>query len=151
MKRRVLTGLFLMYLLLMFYLMFLQRIGHPAADYTAYLRNNCSFIPFRTITQYLRALKNRPELLRIVIVNLGGNVGMFLPLGLLLPALFRRQRRYGVFFLTVAGSIAIVEVLQLFTTLGTLDVDDLILNVIGASLAFPLGLKLYNPDKNPEA
>ena len=47
---------------------------------------------------------------------------------------------------TVTLLIAVVETTQLFTLLGSCDVDDLILNLLGAAL----GYGIYNRIKKPD-
>ena len=70
--------------------------------------------------------------------NFLGNLLAFLPLGLFLPLLFRRQRGFWLFLLTAIAVIVLVELLQLFTRRGALDVDDLLLNLPGAILGWLL-------------
>ena len=75
---------------------------------------------------------------RHAFINLAGNVVMFLPLGALLPAANGKLRKFFRTFFLGLGLIVAVEVLQLFTLLGSCDVDDLILNLIGVTLGFIL-------------
>lgn len=139
--RRICAGLFGLYVLFMLYLLFFQR--HPSRlPYLEYLRESYNLIPFRTIRAQLVQIRQGGYLGRFALKNLGGNIGLFLPLGWFLPGLFPRQRRFWVFLLTVCGSVALVELLQLFTTLGSLDVDDLLLNVLGACIGFWTGRKI---------
>ena len=63
------------------------------------------------------------------------NILMFLPLGLLL-AIWERQNHFPVYLLTVALSVCLLEAAQYLTRLGSADVDDLLLNLLGASLGF---------------
>ena len=46
------------------------------------------------------------------------------------------MRNFFVFFLTCFLSIALVEQLQLVTLLGSLDIDDLILNLFGMIVGY---------------
>ena len=75
---------------------------------------------------------------RAAAINLAGNVAAFIPAGLFLPGLWKRQRNFGIFVLTVLGAVSLIELAQLFTCLGSCDVDDLILNLAGAALGFGL-------------
>jgi glycopeptide antibiotics resistance protein len=75
---------------------------------------------------------------RHAFINLAGNVAMFVPLGYLLPAASEKKPTFFRTVLSAAGLIVTVEVLQLFTLLGSCDVDDLILNMIGVVLGFIL-------------
>ena len=69
-------------------------------------------------------------------VNLAGNVVMFIPLGAF-AALFDGEK--ASFWRCMARSAAIiisVELIQLVTMLGTCDIDDLILNMVGAAIGY---------------
>lgn len=64
--------------------------------------------------------------------NLLGNVVILLPLGVLLPVVFPKLRKFWL-TLPILALVAIgVEVLQFFLGLGTADVDDSLLNFLGA-------------------
>ena len=96
--------------------------------------------PFHTISEFLATLASRDGYLaRHAFVNLAGNVVMFLPLGVFLPLLFGKLRRYWRFLLVCALAIVLIEAAQALLLVGSADVDDLILNLCGASLGFPLG------------
>lgn len=89
-----------------------------------------NFIPFRTIAFYLDGKETFATAWR----NLAGNVAAFLPMGVLLPVVLTRLRRMRSI---LAYSLAIslfIEVVQLFTGLGSFDVDDILLNVLGAAI-----------------
>jgi glycopeptide antibiotics resistance protein len=73
---------------------------------------------------------------RIAMENLLGNIFAFCPLGLLLPLLFKRCDRLKVTFLISLGVSLIIEIVQLIFYLGTCDIDDLILNVLGSLLGY---------------
>jgi glycopeptide antibiotics resistance protein len=71
-----------------------------------------------------------------VFSNLAGNILIFTPFGFLLPTMNRKLRRF--FCVTLLGLelSLIVECVQLFTKTGSFDVDDLLLNTIGAILGY---------------
>lgn len=131
--RRVCTGILILYAAVMLWLLFFQR-HLTTLDYWTYVKGSCNLHPFQTLRQMI-SLLHHETFARFALVNLVGNIVMFLPLGLL-PAVWPKQQRFRVFFLTVAVLILMVEVLQLFTTLGTADIDDWICNVLGGSLGF---------------
>ena len=128
-RRRLFLLLLAAYALLMLWLMFLQRAPSP--------ERSCNLIPGRTLIQLWSLLGGRAELRRFAVTNLFGNVVMFLPLGLL-PAIWPRLRRFGWFLFTVTVLILVLEGVQYLTRLGSADVDDLILNLIGAGLGFAI-------------
>lgn len=130
---------FLVYVLLMLWLLFGQRIEGGHVDIS--LRgdaNNVNLVPFETVRLYWRVLQRQssPGLLFHSVVNLAGNVIMFVPLGWFLPKICRKFRGVlrTVFF--AAGLICLVELLQYFTGLGSCDIDDLILNTGGVLIGY---------------
>jgi len=68
--------------------------------------------------------------------NLGGNLLGFVPLGILLPLLFKRLRSFSAVIVVVFAFSLAYELTQLCTGLGVFDVDDLILNTAGGIIGF---------------
>ncbi|MCZ8521049.1 MULTISPECIES: VanZ family protein [Paenibacillus] len=130
------AGILIAYTALLLYTMFLgfnrpaRRIYLPDFQY--------NLVPLRTVGDFvLHAGQHQPLDL---IINLFGNVGVFVPFGILLPVLFRRcRRRPAVFAASFLGPLVLLELLQMLLRVGTFDVDDLLLNSIGAAI----GYKLY--------
>jgi glycopeptide antibiotics resistance protein len=93
-----------------------------------------NFVPFNEIKRYLFT----PGIpLRLVLGNLLGNVLLFLPLGLYLRLLLKRLPSLAVFLLCALLSTG-AEFVQLVYSLGSCDVDDIILNSLGAALGIAL-------------
>ena len=88
--------------------------------------------PFYTIRNYLTAYKLGNITKELVVINLIGNLAAFAPMAVFLPALFKIEHNFLIFFLTIFLMVASVEGVQYFTQTGSCDVDDLILNVLGA-------------------
>lgn len=120
--------LLLMYTLLLAYLMLFGFGRFPSSSF------NYNLVPFATIKHFLDIEHLRT---RIGIINLLGNIGMFIPFGILLPfaGWKKAMRAYGIF---LAG-LCILELAQLISRRGSLDIDDIILN----SLGFWLGYSIY--------
>ena len=135
---------FEVYCALLFVLLFLQRSPHLGAGvgYAETLRSNLNLIPGVTIHRFLNVW-DTPVYHRAAIVNVIGNVIMFVPLGFGLPWVFERLRRLWKTLLVSAGIIILVETVQLVTLLGHCDVDDLILNLIGVSAGYLLYYLIY--------
>lgn len=105
-------------------------------DKTAVIRQGwekANLKPFSTIRLFYRARSLRAE---YKYKNIGGNIVGFIPLGMLLPLLFVRCRRFLTTSLSVLGISLLFETIQLFTGLGVFDVDDLILNTAGGMLGY---------------
>ena len=147
-KKRLWAFLFAAYVLVMLWLLYGQRarIVFPSAgayygDYLLRLRQTYNLVPFKTVVSFIRLLtaSRSAYLVRHAFVNLAGNIVLFVPLGLFLPYFFPKLRRFGRFIGVTAAIIASVELLQWVTLLGSADIDDLILNVLGASAGFAVG------------
>ncbi len=136
-KKRFWNIVFCLYGALMLILLF-DRAGYdPSKPYAEQLQYN--LVPFETIRLFWRLLQSGSLGLRNhALINLVGNVVMFIPLGFLLPTVSPRQRKLWRTLLATAMIIVLVEMLQLFSLRGSCDVDDLILNVLGACLGYIL-------------
>ncbi|HEX6989566.1 MAG TPA: VanZ family protein [Bacillota bacterium] len=89
-----------------------------------------NFVPFKTILHYLSANAGMGTALR----NVLGNIALFVPLGILLPLVFTERRPVGTVAGVALGVSLVLEVVQLSTGVGSFDVDDLMLNVLGGVL-----------------
>lgn len=138
-RNKLLKAGFAVYVLLMLWLLFGQRLGYARdGTYFEMLRANVNLVPFHTVALFVRSLlrSGNPALLKHAVINLAGNVIMFVPLGFFIPAVFGRMRKFGKTLLFAAVSVTVVEIIQLFTLLGSCDVDDLILNMLGVAAGF---------------
>jgi glycopeptide antibiotics resistance protein len=95
---------------------------------------SANLLPFYTIIGYIRFL--RYYSLETLLINLAGNIIIFIPLGFFLPALLLRLRRWKVVFLLGTVLIIMVEVFQYVFYVGILDMDDIILNSMGVMTGY---------------
>lgn len=126
--------LLVVYSLCMLWLLFgRSRNWHDGMTYGQMLRQNLNLTPLYTIRNYLNVVLHYPNatIYRHCVINLVGNVVMFIPAGWLLPRCIPRLRRFFPFLLCCVLTILAVECLQLLTLLGFFDVDDIILNLLG--------------------
>ena len=89
-----------------------------------------NLVPFKQLLWY--------ETTRDLLINLIGNVAMFVPTGIVLPIVWPRLDRF--WKVVPAGMLVslCIEVLQLpFSSRGT-DVDDLLLNTLGVTIGYVL-------------
>ena len=126
--------LFAGYCGMMLWLLLLHRIGAGPGVWQFNLQ------PLETVRRYLWVLRHSadPDQWSNAMANLFGNVGLFIPLGVFLPLLFSVLRRFGRFLLLTLLLILALELTQAATGLGTFDVDDLILNLLGVCLGYLL-------------
>ena len=124
---------FSVYLFIVLKILFLDaRYRFPVEQ----IRYHVNFIPFHTVTDYVKALVNDRIELDTVLKNLVGNLLLLFPLGCMLPCLFLRMRRLGRFSLTVLLLILSVELLQIGLRVGSFDVDDIMFNFVGAVVGY---------------
>lgn len=93
-----------------------------------------NLVPFATIMRYTVHLRSGIDLF---LVNIVGNVIFFIPMGILRQA-FKKLKNIWLYILIVLVIILLLEVLQFVTMSGTFDVDDMLLNMIGALIGYRL-------------
>lgn len=71
-----------------------------------------------------------------MILNLIGNIGMFIPSGIILPIIYKKLNSFGKIVLTGFLMSLAIEILQLPFAVRTSDVDDLLLNTAGVILGY---------------
>lgn len=153
--RRVAKVLFGCYVLLMLWLLFIhsRSAGREGMRYWEQVKISFNIIPFRTLSRYLHILASKEYYMAIwgaysiyrfyarhAVINLVGNVVMFVPLGFFLPVIWQSLRRLRFCMLCGASIILCIEIVQLFTLTGSCDIDDLLLNLIGIGLGYVLFL-----------
>ncbi len=88
-----------------------------------------NFVPFR----FVLALLHPETSIDVALKNVLGNFAIFIPLGVLTPVLFRRFDAWWKPTLLGLCVSALFELLQGVFGLGATDVDDLLLNTLGAA------------------
>ncbi|MBK5450449.1 VanZ family protein [Bacillus sp. TH22] len=136
-------GLFLPY---SFVLLFKLLLGRPAfyfgnlkyffetGDWHSIHGGLINLIPFRSIIRYLTEFDSYN--LDIVLMNTLGNVIIFIPFGFLLPLLFKQINNVKMASKIFIKFILLIESLQLLTFTGVFDIDDIILNMLGALIGY---------------
>ena len=138
MKRKILWAGFAAYILLMLWLLFIRWRGVTVTDYWTQLSGRVNLVPFSSMGSMLRTLWHYPyrAVLWTVVYNIGGNIAMFVPLGFFLRALFPGCRGFWRCMGAVTVIMTIVELTQLLTLRGFCELDDLILNLLGAAIGW---------------
>ena len=145
-NRRMNTALFLAYCALMLWLLFDRPGYEPGIPYWEQAAEHLNLIPFRTLRLFGELLVSGVRsYIRMAVINLGGNVIMFIPLGFLLPRVFPHLTSLPRVLLVTAVLITAVEITQLFTLVGSCYIDDLILNIIGSAIGYGFHLIAKKP------
>ena len=90
-----------------------------------------NFIPVATIASYIVGHKG----LLIGGLNILGNIVLLVPLGFLLPFIFLKMTWKTALIPAIASGLTI-EILQTILNVGVFDVDDIILNGLGAMVGY---------------
>ncbi|MFJ7725292.1 VanZ family protein [Neobacillus sp. NPDC097160] len=90
-----------------------------------------NMVPFKTIIGFLSG--NGSFL--IAFYNITANIGLFVPFGVVTFMLYKTPSRRQLFFIP-AGVILIIEAAQHLTRRGSMDIDDLILNLLGIWIGY---------------
>lgn len=126
--------LFVIYIGLLVYFLFLsEEYGRTSFDQRIYRYN---LTPFQEIKRFW-IYRHRVGFW-VAFLNLAGNVIGFLPFGFFLSILSRRLRNGAVVTALGFGLSLLVESIQLVFKVGCFDVDDLILNTLGAAIGYML-------------
>lgn len=103
-----------------------------------------NLVPFRTILNYLKYSG-----LWHTMINILGNVIIFIPIGILLPMIYTRYRKlFNILKISLALTF-FIEFIQFFIG-RSVDIDDLMLNVSGAVVGYVIWknyLRYKFPDK----
>lgn len=125
--------LFLIYIGFLVYFLFFSEEYNRNIISESYRYN---FTPFKEI---LRFWNYRHQLgIKVVVINLAGNIGAFVPFGLFVPIISIKMRQAWKVILTGMLLSTAVEFLQLVTRVGSCDIDDLILNTLGTIIGYLL-------------
>ncbi|MCB5238571.1 VanZ family protein [Niallia circulans] len=97
----------------------------------------------KTISTYINAIFSGNMNLDIPLKNLFGNLLMFLPMGIYLPYFVKRLKRISSFSVTFMIILLVIEITQSISRRGSFDIDDFILNTIGALIGFGVWTKFF--------
>ncbi len=100
----------------------------------SYIENSLIFEPFHAFYSFVKDVQNGR--LRIA-GNFIGNIILFIPVGVLFPLIVDEHRCVKTVFVALCLSITI-EIAQLIAHRGYFEVDDLILNTLGAVVGYGL-------------
>lgn len=126
--------LFVLYILLLIYFLFLsEEYGRKDFALREYRYNLVPFLEIKRFWIYREQVGYMAAFL-----NLGGNVIGFLPFGFFLPVIGCRFRCGWLTGILGFCLSLFVETVQLVCKVGSFDVDDLMLNTLGAVLGYLL-------------
>ena len=98
---------------------------------------NINLVPFRTIIGYFIYFDTRT-----FFINVLGNIVILMPVEYLILKIFNINKFYINLIINFI-IVWIVEIIQHFTSLGVLDIDDMLLNILGMSIIYFIVRKHY--------
>jgi len=114
------------------------NLNHPDR-FTTYLEYRMNWIPFHEINENIRDIIEDQSMRGFL--NFAGNIVAFIPLGFMLPILFGPKKAGFTRVLIISILLsASFELLQLITSMGACDIDDVILNTSGGVIGYLLFL-----------
>ena len=137
-----LKALFIIYCLLLITILFLNneyRMGgfQNINTFSKEHFETSNLIPFATIIEYVIGVISNDINTSIVIINFATNLLLFAPMGFFIPVLFQSKiKNIKQFVIMIIILTLIVEMLQFITYRGSTDIDDIILNTIGAVIMY---------------
>lgn len=117
---------FTLYLGVLVYFLFFAEMFGRDMEGRSYSYN---LEPFREIIRFIRYRHKLGSV--AVILNIAGNIAVFIPFGIFVPVLFKHDMHLWQITFTVMSASLLIEVLQLVFRTGSFDVDDIILNTLG--------------------
>lgn len=157
-RKKLLTAAFVVYCAALVYITLLRYFGAVGLSgyiekfqelgsvgfmsYGELLSMNSNFIPFLSIYAFITAPYKSAVYVQVFLVNIVGNLLLFLPWGMLLPSISEKIRSFKRFFIITTLVIVGIELVQLFALLGACDIEDYILNILGAAAGFAVNKKL---------
>lgn len=116
------------------FLLYLMFFGFGRSQYSI---NIVRLIPMFSTAGFIK----ETILWKTVIVNVFGNILMFIPFGFL-GIVFPKLNNFKFLILNFLSAIVLIKSLQYFTRLGVFDIDDIILNTAGVSIGFWIHKKI---------
>lgn len=107
------------------------RIGSMRFNFGGQQTGPANLVPFKSILPYL--LGERGFI--IAIINLVGNIVLLVPVGFLVPCIYRNMTWKKCLLIAVATGLAI-EGMQEVLHVGIFDIDDVILNGLGVVVGY---------------
>ena len=122
---------FIIYLINLTYQLFLN----PALRHVKVI-SSVNISPLKTIFLYYTTYTRHTLPIKNIILNMIGNVMLFMPFGYFVYVLFKPMRSFQPYFFFFLFMIVGVEVIQYIWKVGSADIDDIILNMSGVLILY---------------
>ena len=136
---------FLVYIIMIFNLTLFDELygrqGLTVIDWNMetlkkYFNESFNIVPFHTIKLFINGYNNDVVSKHVFYENIYGNILAFIPFAFFIPLIFKKINKYYKFLMIMIIIILQIEFLQFITMSGACDIDDVILNLVGSSIAY---------------
>lgn len=139
-SKPVLKTLFILYLMVLGYLVFIYHREIDLSwlvkgDLLVDFENKVNLIPFKSILSYIQKM-NAINGMNVIIENVFAHIVVFSWLGYFLPRLNEKMHNLAYFLRRILVILISIELVQFLTQSGLFDVDDILINLVGAYLGF---------------
>ncbi|MBP3705828.1 MAG: VanZ family protein [Clostridia bacterium] len=107
-----------------------------AAQIREYVKTNTNLTPFATVKIFAAAYNEGTLSMSTIIENILGNLFILAPFSLFAPCAFKGMNKPVNFFVFCCILVSAVELLQFVFMTGSADIDDFILNILGAIVTY---------------
>ena len=127
--------IFLIYIFdLIYVLLFDPSLSRSSQAFVDY--NHVNLEIMKTIRIFINGYQSGVIHLDDIFINIFGNICIFMPMAYFLPYFLKSQRKWYLFFFTIAIMVLGIELLQVYLQTGFGDIDDWLLNVSGAMFLY---------------
>lgn len=144
-KRQNIYVILIIYTLALINLLFIGSIYrnynwvYENNTYIEFIKESVNIIPFKTIFTYIERMLNNTINNNIVWMNILGNLILLMPLSYILPELSKNKiNNIKKFTISVLIIAVLIEALQLIFMVGQVDIDDVLLNTLGAIIFYQI-------------
>lgn len=137
MMNTILSVILVAYVITLLKVLFFDRTAMSGSHhiYSAEMRTY-NLVPFETIKLFIRSWNHGYLGKGVILSNILGNILMFFPMVILMWCIFKPLRKHGLVVALNLLIIVAVESLQYVFSVGSCDIDDLILNMIGVIIGY---------------
>jgi glycopeptide antibiotics resistance protein len=98
--------------------------------------DNSFYINYIPLVETFKMFNNNFMGVGNALYNVIGNILLFIPFGFLVPLLFKKKNKFLMITLYGFFTSVLIEIVQLFTSFNTTDIDDIIFNTLGAIIGY---------------
>ena len=127
---------FLFYIIFLILILFYRSNRGADIGIREYLYFHGNLVPFHTVVSYIKSFMEGKINSNLVYRNIFGNLFLFAPLSMFMYVFFKKTKAFLKNAVLVFSCVLFAEVFQMIFRVGSFDVDDIILNMLGAFIGF---------------